>query len=224
MVCTYVSRRKYRPFLLFFTMMRLSKILVLCAVSVFPQGVLLFLWLWNDHKKLLKMRCNTNFFVEVIAVVLLLSFGGCKPTEKNYKSAYDSALAKRQAAEADLQVPAGERIILEGEPVPRAFGSDTVYCLTVRVAPITDGSRSAGKYALAVGCFKMPANALDQARALRDAGEESFAVRAQDSRFYTLCGDYDSMEDAYAAYRLWKTKRPDYPSVGLPGITILENH
>ena len=60
----------------------------------------------------------------IAAGVLLLVAYGCKPTEKNYRAAYDAALAKRTKAAAELAEYPG----LTDETTPRLtpVGADSV--------------------------------------------------------------------------------------------------
>ena len=52
----------------------------------------------------------------LIFALLILLFTGCKPTEKGYKAAYDTALGKRESAykELDANIPDGRLQEVDG--------------------------------------------------------------------------------------------------------------
>lgn len=153
---------------------------------------------------------------------LLLTAVGCKPTEKNYKAAYDAALAKRQTKiDADLGVPE-EGLIVEGAPVRRTFDDTQVWYLVTSIGALDEGSLPPGRFNVATGAFKMPVNALDQARTLRGRGYESLAVRGENDLFYTVVSTEDSISGAVAFYKEFIDRNPEFTYVGLPSLTIIE--
>ena len=80
-----------------------------------------------------------------------LMFVGCKPTEKNYKAAYDAALSRRQEVAQEQMRPATGLLSDDG-PQMRIVGGDTVYVLRERLR-LTDGTRVPGKWCVGVGVF-----------------------------------------------------------------------
>lgn len=158
-----------------------------------------------------------------LTALSFITLPSCKPTERGYKSAYDAALAKRQASEADMNIPV-EGLIIEGEPAKRNLNGRDLLYLVAPVGPVSEGSIIAEKYNLAVGCYKMPVNALDQARNLRGEGFDAFAVRGEEDRFYVILASFPTLEEVIAVYDTFLISHPSYPCIGLPGLTILENN
>lgn len=163
-----------------------------------------------------------GLYLPVITMLLMIA-SGCKPTERNYQAAYDAALAKRQTALQDMDIPA-EGLMEDGEPFLKDMGQGRrLYYLVAPMAPVSEGSLAGDKYNVVVGCYKMPVNALDQARKLREDGLDSFATRGEQDRFYVVAATFETLPEAIAFYDDFLASRPGYPIVGFPGLTIVEN-
>ena len=154
-----------------------------------------------------------------------LMLASCKPTEKNYRSAYDVAIAKKQAEQESL---AADGLISENAPKPRYIDGDTLYfaheiiSVDKDVAPFKDSSPAELKaYNVAVGMFKMNTNARAGASALRDKGFEAFPVKAMGGKWYIIGGVLDNLDDARAFIKTFKAKNPEYPYIGLDGHPII---
>lgn len=155
----------------------------------------------------------------LLTCVLLLtgfvSLTGCKPTEKNYKSAYDAAVAKRQAenSDPDLNLPAGgyQKI---GAPVIKEIGGKDYDYLFVRAKPLNEGDEM-HPYNVAVSVYKMPTNCQSQVRDLRDAGYAAFGVKTGDDRYYVIAGSYPTIEEAASAADAYAAKNKEAVYVGL---------
>lgn len=163
---------------------------------------------------------NKNIFIG-LAVAGLLVAGGCKPTERNYKAAYDVAVAKRQNVDVDLDISEAD-LIQEGQPSLRTLRGQEVLYLGSPLRPVSEGGAVPEKYNVVCGVFKMPVNALDQARNLRSDGMDAFAARGEQDKYYTVAGSFDNLEDALAFYASFKKKHPDFTFVGISGLTLLE--
>lgn len=155
------------------------------------------------------------------AFIGLLTAVGCKPTERNYKAAYDAAVAKRQTVDVDLDI-AEDDLIQEGQPSPRTLMGQQVLYLASPLSPVSEGGAVPEKYNVVCGAFKMPVNALDQSRNLRHEGLDAFAARGEQDRYYTVAGTFDNLDDALAFYASFMKKHPDFRFVGIPGLTLLE--
>lgn len=153
----------------------------------------------------------------VAAVVL----SGCKPTERNYRAAYDAALAKRQAEAEQRMLPASGLMSDDG-PQLRVVAGDSVYVVKERLRPLEGDSLPHSGWALGVGVYKMSTNAKAQAEALRKEGcEAARAARAAGDRWYALADTASSLERAIDVSKKFKESHPGYPYVGLPGAPVL---
>lgn len=163
------------------------------------------------------------------AALVALMLVSCKPTENNYKAAYDAALAKREAAAKEQMLPATGLLSDDG-PQLRIVDGDSVYVLKERVYP--EGERKAVRgWSVAVGKYKMSTNAKADAETIRErlhrAGVTDSlarAVRAATDRWYTLVGTYSTLDSARVRAAAFRKENPRYPYVGLPHSPILIFH
>ncbi|MGN0236853.1 MAG: hypothetical protein ACI4AK_02015 [Lepagella sp.] len=163
----------------------------------------------------------SSFLRQVIPVVLLLTIlVGCKPTEKNYKAAYDAALAKREQAAIEQMRPATGLLSDDG-PQMRLIGADTVY-VNRAVIRTEDNKRPQGSWAVVVGKFKMDTNARAAAQNLKSEGwENAFMAKSTGAVYYSIIDTATSLDDANAIQKAFRSKHPDYPFIGLPGAPVL---
>ena len=62
-------------------------------------------------------------------LLLVCLLAGCKPSEKNYRAAYEVAVAKRQSEAPDLSAGLGDAV-RDGAPKRHEVGGKTVWVLT----------------------------------------------------------------------------------------------
>lgn len=168
------------------------------------------------------MKLNRTHLALVAAAGLLMTVAtGCKPTEKNYKAAYDAALAKRQHVEVDMDIPA-EGLMVDGEPVRKNLDGHDVTYLVSSLASFTDGGLAPLAYNVVTGCFKMPVNALDQARSLREKRLPAFAVKGEQEKYYSVAASFETLEEALVFYDEFIAANPSFSYVGVPALTIIE--
>lgn len=153
----------------------------------------------------------------MLAVLCLLAVA-CKPTETNYRSAYEAALSKRNQADPD------EEILFGGHKQASPLGSveQTVGGETMQVlyAPCTlmepDGVAETNRYRVAIARYRMPANALDHARRLSAAGASGVAVaKLGDERYLVIAHSASSLEDAGKWLSNEVKASPDGPWIGM---------
>lgn len=155
-------------------------------------------------------------------VLGLLILAGCKPTEKNYREAYDRAQAARQAeraSDAELGIP---ELIGMDAPKKQKFGQDSAYVkhesLTVFGQFPAAGVQT---YNVAVGKYKMTTNAEGNADALRSQGYEAFVLAGPKGEYYTVAGSFATADEAMALLQSFKKKHKGQPYVGLPNEPII---
>lgn len=153
------------------------------------------------------------------AVLLVLVLTGCKPTEKNYRAAYDKARLKREAEqearreiEQDLNI-VGTGVVQEVDGVRlETIGDETVWVLHQRIK----SDPAVGPYALAVARMGMRANAL----ALAEDYEGWRAVKAGDS-YLVLAGEADTPDGILLLKHEFEKRHKDFRPLNLPGVTIV---
>lgn len=167
----------------------------------------------------LKMRIPAIFG----CALMLCIATGCKPSEKNYRMAYETAQQARQAereANNDLGIP--ELIPLDG-PRREVCGADTV--AVKREALTLHGDAPSGgikKYNVAVGKYKMTANARGDADALRSHGFDAFVMATPGGEFFAMAGSENTMEEAVTLIKRIRKIFPERPFVGLPSEPVIE--
>ena len=145
----------------------------------------------------------------------------CKPTEKGYKTAYDAALGKRQAAIADIDanLPEGAFQDFDG-PQLKDIDGVKVYMLNQAISPVLEGVKLPGRYNVAVGKFKMITNCQAQATSLTQEGFEAFPAKDPEGNYFTIAGSFDTPHDAVVCYeKLTKDINRGY--VGLPNSPVI---
>ncbi len=144
---------------------------------------------------------------------------GCKPTEKNYKTAYDVAIAKKQKTEAELDA---DGIVSADAPMRRIVDGDTLYFkgAALRLSP---GEGELKEYNIVVSEFKMPTNARSGAAALKESGFDAFAAKSTGGRWYVVAGAVKSLDDARALILRFRDRYPSYPYIGLGSPVIIRN-
>lgn len=155
-----------------------------------------------------------------LAALMLVS---CKPTENNYRTAYDAALRKRAEVEEQQMRPVTGLLSDDG-PQLRVVDGDSLFVSRERLRQL-DGSRPGGHWAVAVGLFKIDTNAKASAADLAAAGWKSaIPAKVPGGGFYALADTVVSLDEARVSAAKFKRDFPDYPYVGLPGAPVLINY
>lgn len=160
---------------------------------------------------------------QIFALTLLLAVGllaSCKPTENNYRQAYDAAKAKREAANAEAMMPTTGLLNDDGTSL-KIVNGDSLFVSKDRLRRDPEQPDILKTYNVAVGVYKMNTNAKAQAAALCEKGYDAHAVQTTGDRWYALAGGFDSLDEALDFIRGFKKKNPGYPYIGLPGSPVI---
>lgn len=160
----------------------------------------------------------------ILILLVLIAVSSCKPTEKNYKAAYDAALGKRESAMADIDVnlPAGSLQQVDGPHLKEVDGVK-VYLLNRRLKPEVPGipeMKLPGRYNVAVGTYKMNTNCIAQAEALKEEGYQAFAAKDTEGEYYTVAGSFLTLEEAVKFYQEYQSGN-NRVYVGLPSSPVI---
>lgn len=159
----------------------------------------------------------------VTTSVLLLLLGACKPSEKNYRSAYEAAREKERRSNEALGIDAGKLLSVDGA-VATAVDGDTIYVqpVTVTVAEVPDSVASGtGDRGVAIARHSMHANAISQLADLSVRYSGMFLAKDGDGKWYVMLGRFADNSEALRAIRRFEESAPDYPFVGLPGRPVV---
>lgn len=151
---------------------------------------------------------------------LLIFLIGCKPTENNYRSAYEAAKNKREAANAEAMVPTTGMLSDDG-PMRKVVDGDTIFVSRDRLRRDSVSEKILNTYNVAVGVYKMNTNAYAQVKALREEGYDAVAVQTTGDRWYSVAGAFPTLKEARDFIHTFEKKHPDYPYIGLPGAPVI---
>lgn len=172
------------------------------------------------------MKTRIHICALLLAALAASLFAGCKPTEKNYKAAYDVALKKRQQESGDATDRSeGHRLITDdGARTIGAAGREWHYSV-INLSP-TDGAstvkgKSPGtrtdkpaapdavaetrltksddenKWVVAVSRYRMPTNARSQVADLLSQGfSGALVMKDASDRYYAVAGRFATLEEA----------------------------
>lgn len=160
----------------------------------------------------------TGWALVCLAVISIL--GGCKPSEKHYRSAYDQARHKREAEEsARRELEAGVDVVGSGviQEVDGArlepFCGDTVWTLHRRLSP---DEGPASPYSLAVARLSMRTNA----QAMADDHPGWRAIGDGES-FFVIAGEASDCKTILDIKRQFERENPGFATINLPGATVI---
>lgn len=167
------------------------------------------------------MKTYNKLILVVFTATLL--FTACKPTEAGYRSAYEAAKAKREAANAEAMIPTTGLLSDDG-PVIKMVEGDTIFISRDRLRRMktqADSIAPLSAYSVAVGVFKMHTNAEATARRLESSGYQARAVQTTGDRWYAIAGTFGNLKEAKDFIEAYKKRNPDYPYIGLPGAPVV---
>lgn len=135
----------------------------------------------------------------------------CKPTEKNYRAAYDIAMAKKAAETDDL---AQEGLISSDAPTMRIVEGDTLY---FKSFPLSLENKEAKQqaYSLVVDQFKMPTNARSSAAVIREKGFDAEVAKSTGGRWFVIAGGAETLDEARLLTNRFRQAFPSYPYIGV---------
>lgn len=161
--------------------------------------------------------------VSLVMLLYIIGGSGCKPTEKNYKEAYEAAAAKRQA---DMEARGLGGMMLQDDlnisKRPMGENGDSVWiCHDLLSLEVEEGiTLPEGRYGVVTSVFKMPANARAMSSDLREAGEVAAVGKSSSGKWYVITGIYPSLNEAAEGLREFDRHHKDFHYVGLPGAAI----
>lgn len=158
------------------------------------------------------MKHPALLILTVAAAIMLLP--ACKPTEKNYKAAYEAAKQKqkRDAEDPDILIPAGG-LIDDDAPKATVINGITVNLRYEALKHISGAEMNT--FNVAIAAYKMTANALSHWERIKDQYAGALVVQNSKELFYVCIGTYAGKEEAAEAAAAYSAKHPDalYPGL-----------
>ena len=170
------------------------------------------------------MKHRRAIYFSLASAVMVPVLCGCKPTEKNYRAAYDAALKKREMSVVDPRAEGHRVISIDG---PRTVNvGDRSYALITDFLKSADGGKPLAnpeaRYRVAVGRYRMPTNARAQVDDLRSSGFKDAGLMLDGKdRYYVIAAGFDSLDEAAACVKKLKEKFPATTFVGLDGDPLI---
>ena len=158
-----------------------------------------------------------DIYLIAAGAVLVMGMGACKPTEKNYRAAYDAAQAKRQASATDDLIPAQGLQATDG-PRLTTVGSSQIYTWS---EPLKSDGLELGICNMAVALYSMDTNARSLTERLQAEGYKAGVVTNADGKFYVVAAVTPTLEKAVAAVAEFEKRHREFPSSGLPGAPLV---
>lgn len=156
----------------------------------------------------------------LLAVVgLITTLSACKPTENNYRAAYQAALSKRDAANDDA---ASLGLVLEGQPQWQKVGTDSVMVLRQPLARLTQDSAPVKQYNVAVAAYSMRTNAAAHTERLIADGYDARMLKNGDNQYLAIAAQFDSIQPAVSFIARYMSRHPHDMYAGLPGRPVVE--
>lgn len=151
-------------------------------------------------------------FIGMLSLVV-----GCKPSEKNYRTAYEIAKLKDKEGIDSLTYA-----LMESEKLPRwrYVGGDSARVITLPLKLYLPDTARISRYNVAVGCYGMLTNAMGHYERLRNTGENVVILSAPKDMYYVISAQFDSIPRAADYVRKLESSKVN--AVGMPCITVLE--
>lgn len=158
------------------------------------------------------MKRKIYFLVSVCA--LLLPLVSCKPTEKNYRAAYEAAKGKRETVDTDADILNSGRI---DEP---SSNEEKVREFKVETRHFNPGDDIAD-YMFVIARYGMSTNAEAHAASLRDKKLHAHAVTLGPEEWYVVAASFPDVEAAQEFGRKYESKHQSEKWIGLTEPFIL---
>lgn len=149
-----------------------------------------------------------KLFHIIPTLLVVMTLGGCKTTEENYRRAYEAAVAKQNEAFTADEIAS----INHEEAIPKSvYKGDSiplkgVYVSTVKVDPPVT---AALRYNLIVATFKQKFNAMSVLERLRASGYDDVRLLIdRDQLYYVDAVSTDSLDKAVEALRKIRKNPP----------------
>ena len=159
-------------------------------------------------------------YISMAATFMVCGMWSCKPTEKNYKAAYDAALGKRQQSDLDIPIPGGT-LLVDGSPRKVTVNGDSVYISNEKLKSEDGTGYVKHRYNVAVGSYKMLTNCSAHVSDLVNKGYEAFAAESSQGKYYVIAGSFDSLEEAASLAVSFSSREKKAFFVGLPGAPVI---
>lgn len=137
----------------------------------------------------------------ILTIMAACTLWGCKPTEANYRAAYE--IAKQKKEQQNEAVPEGASLQKYDMPSEMIVNGDTLMILKTYVSPVEDGAitrETMKRYNLVVGQFKQVFNARQMQKRLSANGyPEAGILKVRSQDYLVISNPVSTTEEVKAA-------------------------
>ena len=131
----------------------------------------------------------------ITAAIVLLQ--GCRTTEENYRSSYETATEKLRAEATDgIDSETYNKIIAQQRPKMAVIGEDSVPMVNGYAWQFYGKEYPLRKYNVVVGAMKQQFNAKAFCDRLRQAGCESYVITDRDKNYFVVAAGFNDKQKA----------------------------
>lgn len=137
----------------------------------------------------------------ILLATILITLGGCKTSESNYKAAYDAAMAHR---EESTGLTADERAAISREAAPTMTAVSATDSVPVKVMRLGYIGRSGvvPEYCIAAGEFRQKFNAEAMVKRLQGLGfSDAFVASTVKESFVAVAAGAPTLQELTPLYR-----------------------
>lgn len=169
------------------------------------------------------MKITRHTLLALPLLGILCASTGCKPSEKNYKAAYDATLRKREAAKKlEQEIAPGVELVYENAPAKQTVDGTDVYVKTLHLRCLDNGAPLPKPFMVAVGMYNLPTNARSQVADLKAQGYDgAVAMIDMQSHYFAMAASFDNLAEAARFAKTFQEKHPSMPYVGLEGSPVV---
>ncbi len=169
-----------------------------------------------------QIRIRMKLYRILTIILLGAAAWSCKPSESNYRRAYERAVAARESADSDLDSTIYGKARRDFAMQKLVVAGDTVDVKIQHVSVTPDGggiNESLMRYNVVAGQFKQLFTAKSMRERLFEAGyPASFVVQTSEPYYYVVASSHNDPAMAVKALRELESDRPVAMKAPLPFI------
>ena len=167
-------------------------------------------------------RTPLHAIILLTALAFTILIPSCKPSEKNYRKAYERTMAARDSSDTDFDETIYGRYRKQLVSTPVIVGNDTLDARTQNISVTPDGggiNESIKPYMVVIGGFKQLFNARSLRERLLDLGYPgAFLVQTAEPYYFVVAKACTTPEEAIATIKVLKANPPIPMRNGFPWV------
>ena len=165
------------------------------------------------------MITKTMKKILIFPIICLFLFAACKPTEKNYKNAYDTAIqAVEKKNQKERESESGRQLESFDGPRIEIVKGDTLYVHKGLLKPYEPKvTEEKGRNGVAIARYSRITNARKHAQDMKDSYDGAFVATDGHENYYVMIKRVADMEEAADVIHVFRLAHPDYHYIGLSG-------